>query len=105
MEKLKLVSVLILFTLCFSCKKEQGIANNEIPTCIQSMIDDNEDLLIHKQEVDGQIHYWINTGANAVDGNEQIVNIICVEVCYYGGWINPDCLENYVFEDWEQINP
>ncbi len=78
----------------------------DLPDCIQEFTESSEieyPWQIKSQTVNNEVHYWINTWANASDGDEFIVNDQCDTVCYYGGWINPECIENYSNEDWETI--
>lgn len=111
MKALKVVlSVIFIAGLLFTCNKDEGddievMEVSEIPSCILEIIDAENSMQIHRQDINGETHYWLNTGANAYDGDEQIVNDACEEVCFYGGWINPECTEDYIPDDWEQIFP
>lgn len=84
--------------------------SSELPECISEYTEGIEPgsvpfFFIKTQSINEEVHYWINTGANAVDGDEYILNNNCDTVCYYGGWINPECINNYTFDAWETVWP
>ena len=100
--------VCLLFLLA-SCSKDND--PNEIqeqsliPTCVDTMPFIGSVTMIHVQEISGENHYWLNTGANAHDGDEYIVNESCDTVCRYAGWFPADCIEDYDRESWVQVWP
>ena len=95
------ICVGLICLLCFSCKKESKV---EVPSCIMEIIDVDERVgEITIQEVDGEIHYFVSTGAMAYDGQEYIYNTDCDTLCTLGGFAPlPDCFDIYD-EEWTSI--
>jgi hypothetical protein len=92
----------ILFLLLPSCSKD-----SELPDCIEKLTDDPDQTeLIEKvrsQTLNGEVYYWLNTGAVAYDGAEYIVNNSCDTICYFCGFcLPPDCGVSPQ-DDWETI--
>jgi len=85
----------VLFTECI----EDIIAADSTNTTIDTL------QTIQRQNIDGEWHFWLNTGAIAYDGDEYIVNEQCDTVCYYAGWIPQECIDNYAFNEWEIVWP
>ena len=93
---LRIVLLLFIFGFLLSCNNDE--VDLSFPACLEELTADNENLVIKMQEVDGERHFWLNTGFNAFDADEYIVDENCDTVCYYGGWINPECIEDYTGE-------
>lgn len=97
-------SFLLIFL--FSCSSSE-IEEDNIPFCVlaefNSLKDDNQFLKIRRQMINDEYHFWINTGANAYDGDEDIVDSNCDVVCQYRGWFPAECIDQYEFERWEVI--
>jgi len=93
----------LICLLSFSCKKESKV---EVPRCILEIIEADERVIgVSIQEVDGELNYFVSTGATAYDGFEYIYNSNCDTLCSYGGFAPLlDCLDVYV-EDWISIWP
>ena len=90
-----------------ACCKKDDCEDGKLPDCIQQRINISSKplyLTVNMQKVNGECHYWLNTGAMAFDGAEYIVNDQCDTVCFYCGFcIPPDCSKEYSSEDWEVI--
>jgi hypothetical protein len=98
----------VLFCILLSaCCKQDDCNDGKLPDCIQKIIDISSTqpfLTVKMQKVDGECHYWLNTGANAWDGVEYIVNSHCDTVCVLCGFCpTPDCSKKYDFENWEIV--
>lgn len=83
-----------------SCGKSEIEIDTTIPVCIQNTIDDtilSMDLkTVRVQNVDNELHYWMNTGVTHFDGVEYIVNSKCDTICSFCGECIPsECSENY----------
>jgi len=78
--------------------------SSEVPSCIDTSVL-SESAQIKTQEVNGNDHYWIDTDANEADGDEYILSMECDTVCYYGGWVDPECIEDYDLDAWEVVWP
>jgi len=105
---MKAIPFLFLLLLLAACSKEDQNPTAKLPACIQDILDDPEQsenlLTIRLQQVNGENHYWLNTGAMAWDGTETIVNEQCETVCTLCGFcISPECIGDYDNEDWEII--
>ncbi len=104
MRIVKCLSIAILTTFLWSCNDDPD-HYTDLPDCVQSIVDDTPQIIIKSQEIDNSVRYWLNTGANALDGDEYIVSSSCDTLCYYGGWVNPDCIDEYDSEGWTQVWP
>lgn len=95
---------IIALLLLFSCKSKDD-QDNLIPDCIQEQIENEATLMaVLTQEVDGEIHYWLNTGVLSLDGTEFIVNNNCEEVCQFCGLcVPPNCNDDYNADEWTVI--
>ncbi len=100
---------LVIFLISTSCiKKNEGIDTN-IPTCIKTILNDNDSHAepikkIRIQKVNGILHYWLNTEAMAYDGVEYIVSNSCDTLCIYcGECITSNCTDDYSFDKWTTI--
>ncbi len=105
--KILIQSLLICVLLITSCEKNNNCCD-QLPDCINEMINragDSPPLVsVKMQKVDGECHYWLNTGASAWDGVEYIVNDKCDTICEIGGFRAPlDCSKNYDFDKWEIV--
>lgn len=102
-------SILIIFfgLLLLSCTKQDECGNQKLPDCIKQKIDVSSVQIfqtVKRQKVDGEYHYWLNTGAMAWDGVEYIVNCNCDTICSYcGECFPPECSKKYDFDKWETI--
>lgn len=98
-----------MIILLSACSKNQPGDTDTIPTCIQSIIDQEIQrldplLTVKSQVIDGESHYWLNTDAVHYDGSEYIVNQNCDTVCYFCGECNPlACSAEYDYEKWVTI--
>ena len=108
--KTKLLALLTLTIIFLSCAKnnedQKQPIDKSIPSCIQEILDDSikssKILDIKVQELDGELHYWLETGARAYDGTELVIDGKCNTVCRIGGWNPPDCSFKYI-NNWEII--
>jgi hypothetical protein len=105
---MRLFLSLIFILLLSSCCKNENNCNGDLPACISKIIQDDsisESIkTIKVQNIDGECHYWLNTGAMAWDGVEYIVNDKCDTICGIGGFlISQDCSINYDFDKWEIV--
>jgi len=106
MKFLKIVCGLMLLILLTSCNKEEmKDTDGNLPACILAEIDADDDLIVKTQTLNGEVHYWLNTGDLAFDGEEEIVNDLCEKVCYFGGWTNPTCIADYDPNEWQEAWP
>ena len=98
----------LLFTLftmfLYSCEDVPD-HYTDLPDCVLTIVDNTPQIVIKTQEINGFENYWLNTGANEADGDEYIVSSTCDTLCYYGGWVNPDCIDEYDSEGWTQVWP
>lgn len=107
--------IIFAIVLISSCKKsDEPVEMNEppilpdVPSCIAEIIDDpilSASLkTVRVQELDNELHYWLNTDFVEVDGEEFIVNAQCDTLCFYCGFcVPPDCTSDYTIDDWETI--
>jgi hypothetical protein len=108
MMKFNLIVFLILASI-FACSKD----SNSIPDCIQAKIDEMLPLssvqlkAVYKTKIDGEYHYWFNTGAVTWDGAEYIYSENCENQCSYCGFcIKDECIDKYPeygSEKWEIV--
>lgn len=87
-----------------SCTNPENPIDTTIPNCIQNIINDsnstNQLKTVRVQEVNKELHYWLNTDYAHFDGVEYIVNSKCDTICgVCGECLPPDCSENYN-ENW-----
>ncbi|MFK7808547.1 MAG: hypothetical protein AB8F74_12150 [Saprospiraceae bacterium] len=103
MKKLLFVFAVLTFVACKD--KDNDLEN--LPTCILEMIDNDSssDNLksIQVQTIDGDVHYWLNTGVIPVDGTEYIVNDACEKLCTIGGLLPSVCPYEYDADNWEIV--
>jgi hypothetical protein len=75
-----------------------------LPPCIENIIDSADPdipvLEIRTQTVGAEVHYWIFTGINALDGNEYIVDENCNTLCVIRGWFYDPCIAEYNESGW-----
>ena len=95
----KLIILLITFTLN-SCIKSDNPIDTMLPDCIEHIIGDsnlsNGLKTVRIQEVDNELHYWLNTDNTHFDGVEYIVNSKCDTICSFcGECLPPACTKNY----------
>ena len=109
--------VLLLFAIVIisSCKKtdEPPIVNEpppipNVPICVSDIINDPILSLslktVRVQELDNELHYWLNTDFVEVDGSEFIVNDQCDTLCFLCGFcVPPDCASDYDDANWTTI--
>ena len=102
MKELMILSIIIL--LMSSCDNDSNdllnTINTDIPVCVQGIIDNPEqssDLkTIKVQEVNGELHYWLNTDFTHFDGVEFILNSNCNVICSFcGEYIPAECIDEY----------
>ncbi len=108
--QMKAKIVILLFLASFyACSKD----SNDIPDCIQAKIDEMLPLssvqliAVYKTKIDGEDHYWFNTGAVTWDGAEYIYDKKCKQVCNYCGFcVKDDCIDKYpgyAADKWEVV--
>ncbi len=113
MQKLTYLFALLLFVFV-ACEKEDTLDIHDtetgLPVCLDEQIQTAAvveavifNAIVKAQVVDGETHYWLNTGANAFDGDEFIVNAQCDTVCVQAGWIPRECISAYDPEAWEIV--
>jgi hypothetical protein len=104
--KISFCVVLSIFLL--ACDKENTNSHSELPECIQNFVESSQISstlkTIRSQEVNNEIHYWLNTGFVNIDGEEFVVNNSCDTICYFcSECFPPDCSFSYNSEDWKII--
>ena len=99
----------LLLTVFAACKDDDisGTLNGEIPSCVKVLYEDgpgqDTNLIAVKRVLVGEeYHYWLNTGFNAFDGPEYIVNESCDTVCTFC-FCPPDPCHNNYNGDWEVV--
>lgn len=100
----KLTTILFFLFIFIACSKDE--VKTGIPDCIGNILEkESANLLtVQRIEVDGDFHYWLNTGASIYDGPEYIVNSSCDTVCVFCFCKPvPSCHEAYQNEQWEII--
>ena len=99
-------SLLVFMAIAFfaACKKDDCSSGGN-PGCIDDIIQSQSDhlLAIKRMDVGGEYHYWLNTGDNAWDGAEYIVNESCDTVCVFCFCPYDPCLDAYQSGEWEVI--
>jgi hypothetical protein len=91
----------LFFLIAVACDDDPSPS---VPSCVD-LSELNDFATIRVQTVDDTDHYWINTGANEADGDEFIVSSSCDTLCFYGGWVDPECVEDYDINAWEVVWP
>ena len=91
-----------------SCDKVE--VGTELPICIADIIADEQRSVVLKtvkvQEVNGELHYRLNTNASGCDKIEYIVINTCDTICSLGGGrgVQPLlCLSQYEDSKWQTI--
>lgn len=87
------------------------LANEQLPDCIMELVKaDKEEakMSVYKIEVNGNTHYWLQSGAAAYDGLEYIYEVDkagkCKEACSMGGHRMPiPCAKVYEGKQWELV--
>jgi hypothetical protein len=108
MKNILFLAVFLLFVIS-ACKDEDcGCAGLPLPQCIEEMIADtsvtNHLQSIQRTTVGNEQHFWLNSGASAVDGPEFIVNEQCDTVCYWLCFCEPPaCADDYDINDFEVV--
>jgi len=104
---MKTILIIFFSLFLFSCTKQVKCDSEKLPECIQQKIDISSVQIfqtVKRKKVDGEYHYWLNTGAMAWDGVEYIVNCDCDTVCFFcGECVPPECSKNYDFDKWEIV--
>lgn len=97
-----MLTLVCILSACSKCEETSGL-----PDCIETIIANNTGYdtikTVQVQTIDGNLHYWLETGAMSYDGTEAIVNAECDTLCTIGGWLPPECSNNYIYENWETI--
>jgi hypothetical protein len=88
------------------------LANEKLPDCITALVAADKvegKMNVHKMNVNGVDHYWLQSGAAAYDGIELIYEFnaqaaTCKEACKTGGMRRPlDCMKAYEAGKWELV--
>lgn len=105
-----LIFIISILVILFSCSKESKNANidKKLPDCLKEVVknrDSRRELKrIKVQEVNSELHYWLNTDASQSDGVEFIVNTNCDTICTFcGECFPPECTTIYNYEEWITI--
>jgi len=105
---MKKMPIYILLLLITACNKSNGPIDTSIPICVQEILDNVElskDIrTVRVQELDNELHYWLNTDFVRFDGVEAIVNMNCDTICSFCGFCAPaKCSSEYDEEEWITI--
>ncbi|HRX29532.1 MAG TPA: hypothetical protein P5235_09100 [Saprospiraceae bacterium] len=97
---MKIIIILSVVFIFNSCTKSDAPIDTSIPNCIQEIIDDpnlSKDLkTVRVQNVNKELHYWLNTDFTHFDGVEYIINSRCDTICgFCGECIPADCSKEY----------
>ncbi len=109
MKQLFFTTLLSGFLLVACSKKDENV----IPDCIQNKIEKFEEngieklVAVYKYNLNGDDHFWFNTGAVTYDGSEAIYDENCKEVCGYCGFcVKSKCIDDYPSygsEEWQLV--
>lgn len=106
----KLLFAAFLLISIAACQKDDdcSCSGGDLPPCIEEMIADtsvtNHLQSIQRTQVGNEQHFWLNSGAAAVDGLEFIVNEQCDTVCYWLCFcVPPACADNYDINNFEVV--
>lgn len=98
---------LFLIITFLACAKDHKIIpeSTSLPDCIKNVIYMNPCIQqVEVQEVEGEKHYFINTGSTNWDGVDFIVNNQCDTVCgLCGECIPPPCALKYDYLGWKVV--
>ncbi|MFQ5447991.1 MAG: hypothetical protein ACE5FF_13765 [Saprospiraceae bacterium] len=102
----KYLLIVSAFFCLIACKKDK--LPEGTPECIQEIIEQEGGsgnlLTVKRTVVQGENHYWLNTGAMAWDGSEAIINESCDTICMLCGFcLPPPCTSDYDNAVWETI--
>jgi hypothetical protein len=86
------IHIALALLILWSCSKSD-LTYSDLPGCIKDQIDSGILVGVLVQEFHGELHYRLQEAL--IDSDELIVNDKCETQCYFGGWIHPDCLEDY----------
>lgn len=106
-------NLFVCFLLVFvflACNKEDDFVDGRIqtPVCVAALYAtteiaaENGLLAVYRMDVDNEFHYWLNTGAMALDGPEYIIDADCDTVCSFN-MLPPACFSDYKDRDWELV--
>lgn len=106
----KLIFLFSLTLALVSCEKDKvcSCVKEDLPLCIQEMIADSTITAglqtIQRTTVNGEYHFWLNSGASAMDGAEYIVNSQCDTICYWLCFCPPaPCSSDYDMGNFEVV--
>lgn len=102
--------IVCLFFLPFfvACDCKEKVNIKDIPACVKAIYEpgptqDSHLIAVKRMEVGNEFHYWLNTGDNAFDGTEYIINEACDTVCSFCFCpVNP-CISKYENGEWEVV--
>ena len=87
-----------------SCAPDLGLVCVDALIQLSYTVDKADIWYVRTQCVDGEAHYWLDTGAPAYDSVDYIFDSACDTVCSVGGFREAStCLEAYDAEAWEEV--
>lgn len=93
---------LLIYASCRKCDNDPV----KLPVCIEQLLENDSSVSIRRvrlNDIDGELHYWMNTDYILLDGEEFILNNQCDTVCRMSG-LGPTavCLSLYT-KPWKTI--
>lgn len=104
---MKIIPFILLFLFSCDCNREDEIINATLPICIEQITASqaNSETLktICAQNVNGDVHYWLNTDFTQSDGVEYMINNNCDTICTFCGECWPANCTKVYRDTWQII--